>query len=287
MHLKTTNEEFLKAFLEDSNHLMIYEKHAKNLWNQMVYAISRIDLSDPITFLENGFHKKRENKIEIENVSMTAHIYDPNEKKEEDPIIYIYNSHQLENYSEESLKQYNITPNVMMASYMLEERLSRLGIPSIAEEGNVPELLRVNGWNYVDSYKASRFLLESAKEEYPSLKYFIDLHRDAVRKEASTVIKDGKSYAKVLFVVGTEYDGYEENLKLSKRINQKMEAHLNGISRGVMTHGGKGYNGIYNQDISPNAMLLECGGYENTVEEVLNTIEVFANVLKEWMEENE
>mgnify|MGYP003305959477 CR=1 FL=1 len=47
----------------------------------------------------------------------------PNAVDIENPIIYIYNSHQLENYSSTNYEAYNITPNVMMASYILKEML--------------------------------------------------------------------------------------------------------------------------------------------------------------------
>ena len=40
------------------------------------------------------------------------------------------------------------------------------------------------------------------------------------------------------------------------------------ISRNVAYHGGKGYNGVYNQDLSENVFLVEVGGKDNTKEEV-------------------
>ena len=40
---------------------------------------------------------------------------------------------------------------------------------------------------------------------------------------------------------------------------------------------------IFNQDLSSHAILLEVGGVDNTIEEVNNTLEVIANVLKEYI----
>ena len=48
-----------------------------------------------------------------------------------------------------------------------------------------------------------------------------------------------------------------------------------------MKKGGAGVNGIYNQDISSNAMLIEVGGVDNNIDEVLNTIEIISVILKE------
>ena len=42
---------------------------------------------------------------------------------------------------------------------------------------------------------------------------------------------------------------------------------------------GANVNGIYNQDISPNTLLIEVGGVDNTIEEVYNTMNAIADVL--------
>lgn len=288
--LKTTNEDFLKALLKDSNHLILYEKDKKSIVNKITTVLSSFDLTNPISIMENGFHYKGQKQEFLEddydpNTNMTAHISDPNPTKSENPRVYIYNSHQLENYSAENLAEYNITPNVMMASYILKEKLNDLGISSIAEEADITEFMRINNWKHNDSYKASRYYIQDAMEKNPSLEFFIDVHRDAVSKKNATATIQDKNYAKVLFVVGTDYDTYEKNLNLAKALEAKLKGSYPGISRGIITHGGKGYNGVYNQDLNPNMILLECGGQENTIDEVLNTMEAFAKVLANYLGE--
>ena len=56
-------------------------------------------------------------------------------------IIYIYNSHQLENYNNYNLEIYGITPNVLMASYLLKEKLNERGLSTIVEDTNLTEFL--------------------------------------------------------------------------------------------------------------------------------------------------
>ena len=233
-HRKTTNEEFLKALLQDSNHLVLYEKSSKSIVNKITVALSNIDITNPLSIIENGFHYKNsdhsfEDDYDPYN-NMTVHISDPNPTERDNPRVYIYNSHQLENYDSKNLAEYNITPNVMMASYILEEKLNNLGISSIAEEADITELMRVNGWKHSDSYKASRFYIEDAMEKNSTLDFFIDVHRDAVTKSASTLSVDNKNYAKVLFVVGTDYNGYEKNLSLAQSLNQELQNTLPNIS---------------------------------------------------------
>ena len=46
------------------------------------------------------------------------------------------------------------------------------------------------------------YFINATKEKYPSIIYFIDIHRDSIKRGQSTVTIGDKNYAKVLFVVG-------------------------------------------------------------------------------------
>ena len=54
---------------------------------------------------------------------------------------------------------------------------------------------------------------------------------------------------------------------------------------GIYKKGGPGVNGVYNQDFSPNTILIEIGGNENTTNEVLNTTLAFSKVFMEVINE--
>ena len=58
------------------------------------------------------------------------------------------------------------------------------------------------------------------------------------------------------------------------------------LTRGVLIKGGKGNNGIYNQDISPKQTLIEIGSHESTIDEVLNTIELLSPIIEEFVHES-
>ena len=221
-----------------------------------------------------------------ENGPNYEYIPDPSPTPVSEPIIYIYNTHQTEGYSKVGMSEYDIIPTVLFASYYLRERLNDYSLPTIVETTEMSEILRINQWSYSHSYDASRYLLLDAKEKNPSLKYFLDIHRDSISYEASTAEFMGKKYAKVLFVIGKEHPNYEQNLAFANRINEKMKQKINNISRGVIGKEGKGVNGIYNQDISPYSILIETGGQYNNIAEVTNTMEILASVLKEYIEEN-
>jgi len=290
LKLYTSNEEFIMHLLNNSNHHLKYENN--NLISKITSFLVHINIKEPTSILENKFYYKTNNETELvyndnynpDNLD-SNYIKDPNPTKIEEPLVYIYNSHQLENYSSKNYEEYNITPNVMMASYLLREKLNNLGINTIVEESDITEFIRINNWNYNYSYVASRYYIEDAIAKNPSLNFFIDLHRDALSKQASTVTIENKNYAKVLFVVGLEHVNYQKNLDLANNLNAKIVGKYPSLSRGVITKAGANVDGIYNQDLHPNMILLELGGQENTIDEVLNTIEIISVVLKEYLNE--
>ncbi len=220
-----------------------------------------------------------------EDTIVTKYFEDPNKYVVNKPLIYLYNSHQLEEYSNSNVNMYNTSPNVLMASYILKEKLNDLNIPTIVEETDINEILNINNWKYSYSYKASRLLIEDALSKNDTLKYLIDIHRDSISKNSTTLTIDNKSYAKVLFVVGIEYDGYETNLNLAQKLSDIINSKCDNLSKGVLEKGGKGNNGVYNQDLSSNALLIEIGGPDNTIDEVTNTLSVIADSLYDLIKE--
>ena len=221
---------------------------------------------------------------ELEDLKVTGdYIVDPVSNESSDPVIYIYNTHQTEAYALGYLEPYSIKPTVLLASYMLREKLNDLNIPTIVETSNVTDMLNAYGWKYGYSYKVSRMMLEEAKKNNPTLKYFIDLHRDAGTHAKTTTTINNETYAKVLFVVGLDHDNYTPNLNLANELNTIFNKYYPSLSRGVITKSGKGVNGIYNQDFDQNTILIEIGGQYNTVDEVNNTISAFSDILFKYI----
>ena len=68
------------------------------------------------------------------------------------------------------------------------------------------------------------------------------------------------------------------DIKLEK-INDIANKYYPGLSRGIYKKEGPGVDGIYNQDISSNSILIELGGVDNNIDEVLNTTEAISNIL--------
>lgn len=257
--------------------------------SSIVNYVIDLDFLNPVNLLSNNY-KGLVDKPKIVKVDKVANKEDTNiEKKDtikeisKNPTVYIYNTHQGEEYASKNLSSYNIKPTVLVASYMLQEKLKKEGINAIVEESDVLELLRINNWNYASSYKITKMLLEQAKKDYPSLIYYIDLHRDSIERSKTTVTIGDKTYAKVLFLLGLENANYKESQKVITKLNDIISEKYPGLSKGIYEKGGPGVNGIYNQDFSSNCILIEVGGVDNTIDEVANTIDAITNMLVTYM----
>lgn len=288
----TTNEEFITYLLTNDNAHIENNIKINKLINNTLSLILKIDLTKPSSlFNENilGYtNPETDDYSDLEKLKeVSFYMSDPNKREIKEPLVYIYNSHQLENYNNDNLEIYGITPNVLMASYLLKEKLYDLNIPAIVEDTNLTEFLSLNNWSHGDSYKASRIFILDKQNTYPSIKYYIDIHRDSVGANLTRIKINNKNYARILFVVGLEHNNYEKNLNLANNLNSMFEKKYPGLSRGVYKKEGPNVNGIYNQDISPNAMLIEVGGVDNTIEDVLNTVNAISDVLSIYIGEHE
>lgn len=257
----------------EKKHIEINNKEFVNL------VINNSFKEEPII---NKLISKKKNAIKLLNKSYEKTI---NFNEDIKPIIYLYNSHPTEEYAPSSALEYSINPTVIINNYILEDVFNKKGYKTIVEEKSVTDILNNNNWNYASSYKASRILLEDAKLQNPSLKYFIDIHRDSLSKEKTTVKIDNKEYAKMIFLLGVENKNYEENLEFIEKINNKINEKYQGLSKGIYKKGGVGVNGIYNQDFSNRTILIEIGGYENSIVEVLNTSLAFSECFIEVLNE--
>ena len=271
---------------EGNPNFTVQKKEKKNFLDSFL-SLFHIDLVNPFQMIKSNYSYQDyadNSSDEEEQPKGSEDVEDPYPEKEvTEPIVYLYNTHQLEEYKQENQESYNVTPNVMMLSYIVREKLNDKGIPTIVEENDVSAFLQANNWSYASSYKVTRLLMEDAKTKNPTLKYFIDLHRDSVSKSISTATINGKNYAKILFIIGLENPNYQENLTVTTTINNMLEEKYPGITRGIYKKEGKGVNGVYNQDFDKNTILFEVGGPENTIEEVLNTADAISTVLAEYI----
>lgn len=285
------NKEFISFLLDNGNPTTISDYKIPKILNKTITYLLKVDLSNPSTILNSsvlGYSYDEPTNLDLDKLKqISSYIEDPYKVDITNPLIYLYNSHQLENYNNDSLLAYGITPNVLMASYLLKEKLNSSGLATIVEDTNMTEFLSLNNWDYSSSYKASRIFLLDKQNTHPTIKYYFDIHRDSVNKKLTTVNINNKSYARILFVVGLEHSNYQENLNNANKLNSIIDKKYPGLSRGIYKKEGPGVNGIYNQDISSKVFLIELGGIDNNIEEVLNTINALTDTITTYINQNE
>ena len=251
------------------------------------YSLPKTKKELSYKLLTSKLSNYKDNTLNYLNKNLRQQKIIPVIKEEsKDPLIYIYNTHQTEEYETSTILDYSIKPTVTISNYILEEIFNKNKLYTYVEESNIKEILNKNSWSYSYSYKATRILLEQRKLEYPTLKYFIDIHRDSITKDKTTVVINNKSYAKILFLIGLENPNYQENLIFTEKLNNKINQKYPNLTKGIYKKGGPGVNGVYNQDFSKYLILVEMGGYQNTPIEVLNSslalAECFMEVINEY-----
>lgn len=257
-----------KISISDEKRINEYLAIASNnlIGDISILDLMNMNLSSPETFLKLSFSnfKKLEPPIIANDIKVNSEI-----KK---PLVYIYNTHQQEDYDPGSLKEYNITPTVYMASVMLQKALEKKGIYSVVENANIKEILAINNWSYSYSYHASRLLLEEVKKNHPTIKYYIDIHRDSV---SSTVTINNTTYAKLMFVLGLKNPNYLENESLTIRLQEYLKQEYSDVMKNIHYK----ENSTYNQDFDNNTVLIEVGGNKNKIDEVYNSINILADAI--------
>ena len=262
---------FIITKIKNNTDESILSKIILNIYsNKLDINLDKIDLKNPELILKTALNYS--NIVKLEKKEETLNTF-----KENDSLgrIYIYNTHQTEEYDAGNLKNYNIDLTVYTASEILKTKLEQHNIDVFVETKNIKEYLNKYGFAYKDSYKISREFLNSSPE---GMDLYIDLHRDSADRNVTAININNKTYAKVMFVVGTNYANYNLNLDLSNKLNNLFIEFSPNITRGIYTR-----HSVYNQDFSPNVILLELGGPYNTLEEIENTLSVFADVIKKYL----
>ncbi|SIQ82987.1 stage II sporulation protein P [Domibacillus enclensis] len=220
----------------------------------------------------------------FENIKIpesTDHSHSPIERDR----VYIYHSHSRESFlpyfknTNQPEDAFHPKLNITLAGKMLERALERRGVGAQSDSTDIVSALEEKGMEYGSSYLISRERVRSAKKANKNFDILLDIHRDSLRKSATTIEKNGETYARLLFVVGTGHAAYEENLSFANDLHEKISAQNPGLSKGILTKDSHQGNGVYNQDLAPRSVILEVGGVDNTAEEISRTIEVLADVL--------
>jgi stage II sporulation protein P len=243
---------------------------------------------DPV---EDSLFEPEPDTIDLPNENNDAPTVKPNQhdspilSTKGKKVVLIYHSHNRESWLPELKDQgikninkaYHSTKNITLVGKRLSSRLEDLGIGSSHSATDYPSVVKSYNWNF--SYKYSQKTVETAFASNPNLTYFFDIHRDSQRRDLTTAQIKGRSYAQVYFIIGHRNPNWRKNEEFATAIHEMLQEKYPGLSRGIWGKGSNTGNGEYNQSISPNSILIEIGGPENTLEESYRTADVLANVI--------
>lgn len=250
------------------NYLIYDEEQISSIkYNNMLKEISKNIVNDVVketTILDNNIIINKNNSSFVNLI------------KKDDYKVYIYNTHDEEGYSNKGFEVYNTTPTVKLASYMLKDELKNLGINALVEERPVIKEIKKQGLPYYYSYDISNKYCKEIKEKYPSIIYFIDLHRDGIDKSLSTVTINDKAYAKMMFLLGMNHDDANKNLEVVTKLNNYLNDNYKGLMRSIY----KRNDITYYQELSSHNFIIEIGGQDNTYQEVYNSVKALAKALE-------
>ncbi|MCI1857094.1 MAG: stage II sporulation protein P [Sporolactobacillus sp.] len=217
-------------------------------------------------------------------ISMETPSHPPAEKKaEEKPkvgtnvkkTVLIYHTHFWESYKpankglDSNYKQPDVT--VFRDGRIITQVLQKQGI-------GVEHVYR-RGWEYDEAYTYSRRLVQEMLKKIPSLDVLIDIHRDSAGRNWTTTTIDKKPYARISFIIGEANPNYTSNLYLARQLKKSLDHDYPGLVRGIVGKTKYTGNGVYNQDLSKDALLIEIGGVDNTLAEVDRSADAFAHAL--------
>lgn len=257
--IKNNNSISITDMLYVSNAHLVDKEN--NILNDMVYMVSNIEITNPVSIMNNAFTYK----VELPDVLEFSYIQNT---IVDNPKVYIYSTHPYEEYSDGF--------NVVEASLVLQEKLNSIGIQTIVEPRNTASYMKDN--NISNAYSASKIFLTEALREH-NYDLIIDLHRDQVANTVSTKVDiNGKKYAKVMFVMNKYY---EENYKFANKFNNLISSKYPTLTRGIYNK----YIDTFNQDVDKNVILIELGSSQNNYEEVNNSISILVETIKELLNE--
>lgn len=271
------------------------------------YVLTGIDLNKPATFLASqipGLEVAMDNQVAmdipddtiaesvgpigVDGAAVNGAGYEltlPSnwQKNSNEPVLFIYHTHNTEAYMPDSGSRYNEngTKNtvVEIGDYLSETISSKYDIPVAHSQKN-------HIWEpFWAAYTHSLQTIETALSTMDSINYVIDIHNDGVGEELTTMTMEGQTYARLYLVVGadrTRNPMWEKNRQFALRLQEKLEQRYPGLSRGILLQ----ETARYNQHLKANSLLIEVGGYKNTVAEAKRSTAILAELLSEIIMED-
>lgn len=144
--------------------------------------------------------------------------------------VFIYHTHNRESWRNVARNTQGSSVddpeiNITLVGKRLGELLQARGIPAMANQDDFVQKLaeqkKIYAMSYTESYKA----VAAAASTSPNFKYIFDIHRDSDEPCSTVALTlNGKTYSRMLFVIGTANPTYLENKRLAENLHARFEA---------------------------------------------------------------
>ena len=204
------------------------------------------------------------------------------------PQILLYHSHSQETFADS--REGETEDTIVGVGNYLEKLLTETygyRVIHVTEAFDLAggELDRSKAYDYARPY------IENILKENPSVEVVIDLHRDGVPEDRRLVTTvNGKPTAQLMFYNGLSYTRsggnvsylpnpyIQDNLAFSFQMEYQAAQYYPDLYRGIYLAGLR-----YNLHLRKRSVLLEAGAQTNTVQEVKNAVEPFADLLNRML----
>lgn len=231
---------------------------------------------------ENSIEKFEDNitKNEIitkDDQNFKNSIY-KNKDRSSKPQVLIYHSHTKEGFDTKAIQNPDPKQNICAVGDVLQETLEK------EFNINVIHDKTIHDENYTKSYRKSGETLDRYLKTYGKFDLVIDLHRDSVGKREPVTCKiNGKSASKYMFVVTTANPNYKNQRAIIDKLVSISNKNYPGMLRGNGIYSYKKGTGYFNQNKSPNSLLIEMGSYCNTLDEGKTTAKYLSQIIAEYL----
>lgn len=144
--------------------------------------------------------------------------------------------------------------------------------------------------SYTGAYDRSLAAIQSYLAQYPSIRFILDIHRDAVadaegrQYKVVSATEDGVAAAQLTLVVGSDgsgltHENWMENLRLAVAVQNEVLAEHPTLMRPVLLR-----NSRYNQHATTGSLLVEVGAAGNSPEEAALAGRLFAQQMVEALQ---
>ena len=187
-------------------------------------------------------------------------------RKDGGKLIAMYSTHSDESYvPDDGAASKWKNAGIYDVGDSLKEALEDRGIETVySKETFLP--------HDADAYTRSRRTAEELLKQNPDA--LLDIHRDAVPAEQYETEVNGEEISKVRLFVGRTNQNAAENKAFARQIKAEADRTYPGLIKDIFI--GKGN---YNQDLSPNSLLLEFGTHEIDKEKAQEATGYIAEVL--------